>query len=98
MPVGVLNVFMVKDVAVGTPGGRVAVRRGVFVALGVILADGVLVMAGVGEANNPVWVCAASTVCQIWVYASDGSAVGVALPQAARFRQTTIITGQMNWV
>jgi len=72
----------------------VAVRRGVFVALGVILADGVLVMAGVGEANNPVWVCAASTVCQIWVYASDGSAVGVALPQAARFRQTTIITGQ----
>jgi len=58
---------MVKDVAVGTPAGRVAVRRGVLVALGVILAVGVSVTAEVGEANNPVWVSAASTVCQIWV-------------------------------
>jgi hypothetical protein len=92
---GVLKVLRVKDVAVGTPGRRVAVSRGVFVALGVILAGGVLVTAGVGEANNPVWVCAASTVCQIWVYARDGSAVGVPFPQADRLNRANAIRNQM---
>jgi hypothetical protein len=98
IPVGVLKVFTGKAVAVATPGRGVSVMRGVCVGLAVELASGVSVMAGVAVKNSPVWVCAASTVCHIWVYASDESVVGEALPQADRLRQTDIIKSQINFV
>jgi len=40
-------------------------------------------MLGVGEAASAVCACATSTVCQIWVKASDGSVVDAPPPQEA---------------